>query len=200
MRYLEFYCNVPSFLARKAHLTSMSLSAMHISTSPTSNYLVPLDPPLTDYSQARERVVEMDRAAVQGLGRSDITIKEYTTPSTLGLVNISLVALTFLLMHRRANLEPQSPASLLKPLATHFPGFLAFLHRIQPYMFAPVLTIHIAEMLWLDLTRLSKHSVPRLSATWYKWMLGHFFEGFTSFQRFDALVFAERAKKEKRAH
>lgn len=174
---------------------------MHISTSPHSIYLIPLDPPLTSFSETRARVVEMDAAALAGLGRADVTVKRYTTPSALGLLNMTLVALTFLLMHRRANLAADDGHWLLfRPLVARFPATFAFLYRLQPWLFLPVLAIHTAEAWWLDRSRLRRHSVPRMSAVWWKWVVGHFFEGFTSYQRFDRLVLDERAKKEKRTH
>ena len=142
----------------------------------------------------------MDRAAHAGLGRDGVTITRYTTPSALGLLNMTLVALTFLLMHRRGNLAPDDPSSLFRPLVTRFPSTFAFLYGLQPWLFAPVLVIHTAEAWWLDRSRLRRHGVPRMSAVWWKWVVGHFFEGFTSYQRFDAFVLEERAKREKRKH
>jgi len=142
----------------------------------------------------------MDKTASDALGRSDITIKQYTRPRGVGMFVFIVSFLTFAVFARRANLAPNDPGSLLGQLAGKFPRVFEFLWRIQPYVFLPMVAGHSAQVWWLDRTRLQKHSVPKLSGLWWKWTVSHFVEGVTSFKRFDAMVEEERVKKEKLKH
>jgi hypothetical protein len=161
--------------------------------------IVPLNPPMGSYREARERLVEMDRDSIKGLQRSSITIKEYRAPKGFHAVGFAVCAGTFLLLSRRDNALPGSlPYELL---FKHIPQFAAFVARVRDLVLWPMIAIHLFEA-YLMTKRLEKHSVPLFSTLWWMWVVSCFIEGVGSFQRYvnkgtlkpktDTSVFLER--------
>src|SRR6266498_4489490 len=76
-RYLEYYGKLPS--PKYAQLEEITLSHMIISSNGGHNQnLIPFNPPMFSYLEARDRLVAMDKVSLEGLGRSDIEVKDYT--------------------------------------------------------------------------------------------------------------------------
>src|SRR5690348_3216076 len=79
--YLQVYCKVPAKEAQWPKMEEIRLDGMTISTasSPDSksrtNFVVPFEPALNGYSDARQKTVEMQKYCLKALGRSDITIQ-----------------------------------------------------------------------------------------------------------------------------
>jgi hypothetical protein len=221
VRYLEHYHQLSSFSARNAHITDITLSTLILSTraaprQPPSagedqagrkteltadTYIIPLDPPLTSWAQARERLVKMDEECVTGLGRSKVTLKTYLPPTnTLHRTMGVLTCLTLLAFCWRPNLTPNTFSMLFGPLPQIFPGWFSFCYTIQPFVFWGMVLIHGAEAWYLDRTRLSRHSVPRGSVLWCTWMVSAILEGFGNFQRVDEWVHEEEMRKARQKH
>ena len=209
VRYLEHIHAVPSRIARHATLTSISNSHLQISTTPTisafsknnENYVIPLEPPLKDLSQARERLVAMDHEAIKALGRDEITVKKYVPPHTGFQIAAfcTTVSIMFFFSSRRA-LDPTNPHGLFFPIASRFPDAFGFLARVQGKVFWSLLGVHVLECVQLDRTRLTKHSVPRGGGVWWAWIASNFIEGFTAPLRFDAYVRREKERKAAATH
>ncbi len=197
VRYLEYFCGVSSFSARNAHLNDVKFSTLTIFAS-GNNYEVPVEPPMTDWSQVRPRVVAMDAEAVAGLGRSNITIKTYVKPHGLMLVAFIAALLTFVNFARRENFRPGS--FLYDSILRYAPQFANFCWVVQPYVIYPMILLHAGEAIYMARSRLAKHHVPVGSRLWLTWMCGTFVEGYGSFVRFDALVEEERQRKAKASH
>lgn len=165
-----------------------------------STYRVPFDPVLEDFSEARPRVIQMDHEAIEALGRDPITLKSYSLPNRPWQVSIfGLVVMTVLLLGRRSTLNP-GPRSLYRPLANKFPSLFPWLWNIQPFVLGLMAVLHTIEAAWMDRTRLRKHSVPRFSILWFKWVMSAFIEGFGSFWRLDEMVAKEHRKKAGQKH
>ncbi|KAI4120315.1 MAG: hypothetical protein LQ338_007100 [Usnochroma carphineum] len=79
-RYLEYFCHLSSFSARNARLERVTLDSLSISTGRGKLHLVPIQPAMGAWSEARTRFADLDARAVEGLGRSNITVKKYTRP------------------------------------------------------------------------------------------------------------------------
>ncbi|KKY13659.1 putative integral membrane [Diplodia seriata] len=173
-RYLEHYCNVSSFAARRARLTDLSLGSMSIGAA-GKNFTIPLEPPMQSWREARERVIQMDRDCLAGLGRSDITVRQYTRPRGAHAVIFVVCALTY------------------------SPGFAAFVARVQPLVLALMIAIHVVEASIMA-RRLQRHNVAQLSGLWWQWVASSFIEGFGALQRVDALVQQGRREKDKQKH
>ena len=197
IRYLEHYCGVSSFSARNARLEDVTFSTLTI-TSNGKEHSVPIEPPMTAWSDARPRVVAMDAEAVAGLGRSDITIKKYAKPYGFMLIVFVACVLTYANFSRRANFKPGS--LLYDSILRYVPEFADFCWRLQPLVIYPMILLHGSEAISMVRSRLWKHNVPVGSRLWLTWVCGTFIEGYGSFVRFDALVKEEAARKAKARH
>ncbi|KAI9847378.1 MAG: hypothetical protein M1837_002566 [Sclerophora amabilis] len=196
-RYLEFYCRLPSSLARHARLAEITFDHMILTSAGTRN-IIPFDPPLQSWSDVRPRVVKMDEDAMTGLGRSDITIREYKAPKGFHAVVFALVVLTVILNSRRQNFLPGS--YLYDKILHHFPGTTEFLRMLQAPILFIIFVVHISEATWFDRSRLVKHNIPRLSRLWWTWIISNLVEGVGSFQRFDRLVARKQEEKDQARH
>jgi len=198
IRYLEHYCHVSSYYARNAQLEDITFASMTIITGQSCRYIIPLDPPLASWSEARLRVVAMDSESIDGLKRSKITVKKYKKPRGLWIVVPILVAGTLVAFSKRSNFEPGS--ILFDYLLKSVPDFAKFCHTIQPYLLPGVIAIHATEAAHMASSRLDKHSVPRFTLLWWKWVISAFFEGVGAFRRLDQIVADEEDLKAKIKH
>ena len=137
----------------------------------------------------------MDLTAIEALGRSDVTIKEYLPPRGLFMwvVMVATVS-TFVVFGKRGNLREggwvYEMMSLLK-----VPQFANVFYRIQPWVMVVMIGVHGAETVWMARTRLRRHSVPTGGVLWWMWVVSTFFEGVGSFVRFDRAVREEETKR-----
>ena len=194
VRYVEHFCRVPSFWAHSAEMTDISLNSMTFACHGKS-YSITLSPPMTSYRDARERAVQLDREALKGLGRSDITVKEFVPPTGLYALEFTAIALTFLAYSQRSWFA--QGAIVDRVLGS---GFAKFSWVIQPWLLLGMVAIHSAEMAYLMQYRLVKHSVNPRTFLFWQWAGTTFIEGVFAFRRFDALVAREREEKEKQKH
>jgi len=222
VRYAEHYCSLSSFTARHAHLTSISFTSLTLSTArasitppaPTTStaasarkselgahtYHIPLDPPLTSWAQARERLVAMDNSCLEKLHRSPFTLGHYIPPRGFHALLMVLTTLTFTTFFSRTLLAPNAPSALFGPLPVLFPSVFGWFWTIQPWVFWPMLVAHLGEAVYLDRSRLRRHGVPRGGKLWWKWVVGTVFEGFGNFVRIDAWAAEMQRKKDAKAH
>jgi hypothetical protein len=199
VRYLEYFCGVSSFSARNARLDDVTFIALTIVAS-ENKYEVSIEPPITDWSQVRQRVVDMDAEAVAGLGRSNTTIKikNYVKPYGFMLVVFVAAFLTFVNFSRRENFRPGS--LLYDNILRYVPQFAKFCWTVQPLVIYPMILLHGGEAIHMARSRLAKYHVPVGSRLWLTWVCGTFIEGYGSFVRFDALVEDEIKRKAKASH
>ena len=191
IRYLEYFCQVSSVSAQDAHLDDVTYSALMISAN-QKRYEVPIEPPLTDWSQMRHCVVEMDAEAVAGLGQTRITIKTYSRPYGLMLVVFIAALSTFLAFSRRENFRPGS--FLHDSILKFVPHFANFCWIIQPLVIYPMVLLHSGEAIYMARSRLAKHHISIGTGLWVTWVCSTFIEGYGSFLRFDALVQEEKKR------
>jgi hypothetical protein len=199
--FLEVYNKVPYSEAQTAQIEEIRLTGMTISTadypnrakSSRTNFFVPFEPALNGYEEARHKVVEMHKYCLKTLGRSDITIQEYRRPRGFGAFLFTICLATFIAFSRRSNFLPGS--ELYSRLLHFVPGFATFCYKIQPLVIGGMVVIHSTETLHLSIYRLRPHNVAIGSRVWLLWVLNDFIEGFTTLQRFDALVEEKRALK-----
>lgn len=154
---------------------------------------------MSSMSEARERVIEMDKTATKALGRSDITVTEYRLPQTAGeCVIASWVALAWTIFTLPSTTQPGSPVYQLAYNAS--PGFANFLSQSQPYVLSFMLLAHGIEAVYMVRSTLRKHNVPVGSRVWWQWTLSTFGEGFGAFIRFNQIVTEKTKAKAKAAH
>lgn len=161
--------------------------------------IIPFDPPLKSLREARERVVQLDKDALQILGRSEYIIDNYIPPyvHVLHMMNFSACLMTYLMFSRSANFKSGSLA--YDSLLYQFPGFVKFCLTIRPLLIGPVLGIHIIETVFM-IRKLGRHGVTPFDGIWWAWAGSCFIEGKTSFLRADALIEEKKRLKEAKKH
>lgn len=120
----------------------------------------------------------MDKDCLEGLNRSEITVKEYIPPHGAYLALFILVATTFVVFSRRSNFEAGGYVAAVVPSA-----FARFCWKVQPYVLYGMMVIHAAETYHMATGRLRKHSVNMRSKAWWQWMGTCFIEGVGSYKR-----------------
>jgi len=194
--YLEHHHHVPSFIAAHARLTSLTPDALHLTSFfNLLHYTIPLTPPLQPtLSDARDRLVSMDRAAKTALHRDAVVLARYERPRGAEAAVFLLCAATFVLLHSRANLAPGSA------LAVRVPRVAAWLYTLRPWVFWPMLAAHALEAATMHRTRMRRFNVPSGGRVWWAWVASCFVEGVGAFWRVDRVVEAERRRLEAKKH
>ena len=197
-RYLEYYSRLPQEATQGATIEDVTFSYMILRTAASTRHLVPLDPPLRDWSEARPRLIKMDQDALEGLGRSDIVLDRYIAPRGFHAVVFVACVLTYAAFVRRAHFEPGS--WLHDALLYDYPGFARFCRTIQPFLFPAMAAQHLSEAIWFARTRLHKYNVERFTRLWWVWMISIFIEGVGAMIRVDDMAEDRRSAKEKQKH
>ncbi|KAK5131484.1 hypothetical protein LTR08_000878 [Meristemomyces frigidus] len=194
VRYLQHYSKLPSWQAYDGRIADVSLNGLTLACRGRS-YRIPLDPPMSSYREARERVVELDKEALAGLGQSDITVKEFLPPTGLWALPFAVISAAFIGFSQRWWFEQGAIVEQLLGA-----GFAKFSWIVQPYIIAFMLFMHTSEMAYFMRNKLGKHGVnPRTSLFW-KWTATTFVEGYFGFMRFNGLVDQKVAEKAKQKH
>lgn len=198
IRYLQHYAHLSAFSARNAHLTDLTFSSLTILSSPRTPHLIPIDPPMTSWSDARPRVVAMDAEATSALGQSSITVKRYKRPRGFWAVVWVAAFVTFLAFSRRANFRPGSV--LFDGSLYRVPGFAGFCWRIQRLVIWPMVVLHAGEALYMARGRLERHAVRMFGVVWWLWVGSTFVEGYGASVRFDEVVREEEERRKGAKH
>lgn len=212
--FTRYYCKLPARQSSTAKLTDIELTHLIVSTTSTfNNYAtnrttarnyIPLTPPLSSFSEARERMVAMHNEALAGLDLSDVTVTEYQPPQTaVHIFTFAICLWTWISFCYRPNLLPTAPVKPIYAfwsLGGAWPALPSFMHYIQVVLITAMIIIHTAEAIHLARTRLRKHQVPAGSRVWWSWVISNFIEGVGAFQRFDAMVHGKEEEKKRRRH
>ena len=191
--YLQAYCRISASQAKSATLEDLNLSSLTLKANGT-RYSVPIDPPMTNFNEARGRLVALHKDSLQKLGRSEITLTEYRAPRGHQIVIFALCAFTYVSCFSRENLLPGS--FVYENLGyKFFPDFAHFVYNIQPFLFPAMLGIHIFESALLAILKLKPHGVQFLSGLWLAWVASCMVEGFGTFQRINRIVKEKSEKK-----
>ncbi len=197
-------------------MVDMDLTAMHIRTAASGTvHVVPLDPPLATWAERRPRLVALALDARKAYG---VPLPEHPAPpgGAAGRHGAALPAVPFgppvgldivvfgsvlffawmgtLVLSGRdetaarvwtrvldATLGPARQARFA------FGGPDGF-RRLVRGMVLPVAAIHLAEMWWLDRTRLAPRGMRPFSRDWSLWMGSTMWDGARGFMRFDRLA------------
>ncbi|KAI4605284.1 hypothetical protein J4E83_010709 [Alternaria metachromatica] len=197
-RYAEAYASKSMMQSRSAQMVDINLNQMVLSCG-GQQAVIAFDPPMKAMREARERLVQLDKDALQTLGRSDIAITKfvpaYMRPAHLW--NFTQCVLALLLLPRPANWQP---GSLLYDTVLYLvPGFANFVARIGFTVWAIMVPIHMVEAIIMA-RKLAKHGCTFLDAVWWKWVGTCFVEGFTSFFRLSALIAEKKKEKDAKKH
>jgi hypothetical protein len=197
--YLQHYNSLSSWEASKPVLTDITFDVLTFRLSSGNTSTIPLYPPLTSWSDARVRTVEMDRISREALDISSIRITEYEPPkSVFHITMFALCLFTFVIFTTRQWIVDGT--WFYDTALPWFPGGPKWFLGISKAIALPVLGIHLVEAYMLDRTRLRKYGVERGSGLWWKWIFSSFIEGFPSFHRIDATVKRKEREVEKAKH
>ena len=114
------------------------------------------------------------------------------------IVNFAVCLWTLLTFSRQAHFLPGS--LYYNAVFQYVPRFASFCYKVQPFVIYPMIVIHLVEMVYMERSRLRKHTVRMLSNVWLMWLLSDFVEGWPATMRFDKLVKEEEEKKAKQKH
>lgn len=161
-----------------------------------------MDPPMKAMREARERLIQLDKEALNLLGLTEIPITKYTTPYASGLhpihpFNFTLCLIVLIAFSRRANFK--SGSLLHDNLLSFIPGFGEFLFAIQPYLFYIMLAIHATETAFMA-SKLRRHGLTPSERVWWAWMGSCFVEGKTCWVRLDAHINEKLKERETKKH
>jgi len=196
--YLQHFNSLSSFEARKPLLTDITFDYMTLKTYGGTS-TIPFNPPMTSWSEARIRTVEMDREARSALDISSIRLTAYVPPTSPFHVTIlALCLLAFVSFTTRQWIVPGT--FVYDTILPWFPGGAEWYLLISKFTGLPTLVIHIVEATMLDRKKLRKYGVERGTGLWWSWILSCFVEGFACFQRIDAWVTQKEKEAEKAKH
>ncbi|MCJ1409723.1 hypothetical protein MMC19_003806 [Ptychographa xylographoides] len=211
-RFLAHYAqayDAHSVLLKEITLSSMTIAYANGSEESfvlRSKKTIPIDPPLNDWKEVRERMVSMDeecKTALERGGRSEIVIANYTLPS--GIVQIAQSAFAPSIMLAFAVRSGLLPGSWLRAQLLRInisPSVIDRAYTLVPYAFWIIIAVHAIEVVWFARAKLWKYNVKYGSNLWRIWMLSDFIEGYSALTRFNRLVLDEelRMEKERRSH
>ena len=196
-------------------MVDMGLDSITVLVKKQQNkeHVIKLNPPMADWGDRRQRLIDMTMAARAGLGIVSEDSDDnnhgnrhqyaknnllYRRPRGAGLVVFSAVTFYFACYAalKAGYVEPGTLVwSLLAQLGalTGVDGLAEGFRWLTETIFVPVLGIHVAEGWWFDRSRMSllekSHGVARgRSLVWWLWIGNVALEGVTAFQRFDAMV------------
>lgn len=152
--------------------------------------------------EARERLIQLDKEALDVLGLTDIPITKYIPPYSPGLhfvhsLNFTLCLIVLITFSRRANFK--SGSLVHDHLLSHVPGFGEFCLAIQPWLFYIMLSIHATETVFMA-RKLNRHGLTPSARIWWAWMGSCFVEGKTCWMRLDALIDEQVKEREAKKH
>ncbi|KZM18840.1 uncharacterized protein EKO05_0006537 [Ascochyta rabiei] len=197
-RYVEAYASKSPRQSHSAQMTDITLTSMSFRCGGQTSTIA-FDPPMHSLREARERVVQMDKDALQILDRSDITVSRYIPPYVhLGhLVNFTQCLLVYLLLPRAANFRPGS--LLYDNLLFMAPPFARFVLQVRCIVLPIMLAIHVYETT-LMANKVRRHGLSPADAPWWLWVASSFVEGITSFWRLDRLISEKQREKDAKKH
>ncbi|PKS11788.1 hypothetical protein jhhlp_001081 [Lomentospora prolificans] len=192
--YLRHFCKLPEWRVAQPVMKDISLDNLTIQSTDGATHLIPFDPPMNSFSEARNRVVEMDKTARKALGLADVDITVYAAPRGVDVLVFGAVVFYYVCFFTLPWAVEGSPIWAFWDAV--FPGGAGVYRWVVKTIFVPVLGIHLTEMAILHRTRMRPYGIVAGTGVWWKWMGSCFFEGYPSFRRFDRLVAEKRGLKE----
>jgi uncharacterized protein DUF2470 len=199
--YLRHHAGLSARSASRPWLKTLSLDKMTIAAGGLSGreFVVPFDPPMTSFAEARTRLIAMDAEARAALGLSDVYVDKYVAPRGVDAVVFSAVLFYFISYATVGFVHPGNPG-IWGLLNAWFPGGASGWRWIVVAIFWPVVGIHVAEAWWIARSRLHPHGVNPFTPLWWAWIVSTAIEGFGAFKRIDRIVAEKRAQKEAKKH
>lgn len=203
--YLEHYAKLSRSAASGATLADLDWTSLTIRTSTGRQCIIPIDPPMHSWADARLRTVAMDAECRRALNvpsssathaaPTHVRVTRYLGPQAAGQSAFLAFCLFFLNLF------------LARAFGFLDPGTYAYTHLLPAWPFGSsrqaradnflwaadrgalfALVAHVIETVALDVRRLQRHGVARGSGVWWAWILDCMVEGGGSWVRFDGEV------------
>lgn len=188
------------FQTRNAQMTDISLNEMKFMCK-GEQHSITFDPPMKSLREVRERVVQLDKEALQVLGRSDIAVDKYIPPTAhLGhLLNFSQCLFSYLFLPHPSIWQPGS--LMYNNILYRVPTFANFVAQFGWWIVIGIMIpIHTIEARYIARRLRTKHGLTQLDLVWWAWTASCFVEGITSIWRLDSLVEEKRKEKDAKKH
>lgn len=208
-RYIQHFGGVWAISARQPEMVRLSRASMTIaSTGPVGasfsrglHTTISFEPALAaGLGDARKRLIDMDEEARRGLGREDVTVRQYRFPtSAAGWAWWAFVAGAWWILGRRANLF-EGAWFCDHVLARAPTAFVVVLRAWQARIFYVMLGLHALETLEMAVGKMRAFNVELASPVWCAWVASVAFEGFPVWARLDRVVQLERDRMIKTMH
>lgn len=199
--YLQHYCHIRPGAARGAQLEDIGFNSMTIRTKDGKTHEIAIEPPMASWSDARPRVVEMDRITRDALDISPIRITSYIPPTSFYHLTVFGLCLFAFVIFGLASVDKIVPGTwFYDTVLPYFPGGPAFFVGLAKTIGAPVVGIHALEAFYLDKSRLRKYGVEKGTKLWWAWIASCSIEGAGCFHRIDAEVKKKLLEAEKAKH
>ncbi|KAI0484506.1 hypothetical protein GGR56DRAFT_27754 [Xylariaceae sp. FL0804] len=212
-QYLRAFNGLSARAAARAQLVDLTLDSLTIRCGSGTTHTVAVSPPMASAADARARLVDMAQRAQRALGIGDVQVRAWTPPQRRGGGAVSFAGVAFYFVCAAAVFgfglgtgsgggfggDGDGNGGWLDAVWRPLGGAQGFRWLVKA-MFVPVLAIHVAEAVLFARTRLARHGAVMDDGVWWLWVASTFFEGYPSFKRFDAMVEAERRKKEAAKH
>lgn len=172
-------------------MTDIDLSSITIQSN-GQTHSIPLTPALGSLSEARFRLVEMDKSAKAALGIKSQQVKRFTLPTkTHHKVVGGLVLFYLISWSLKGYVVPGSAPHNLLDKFWPFSGAEGYL-SLQEKIVKPLIAIHAVECVVMGV-RLWRAGVPTLGGLWWKWMFACSIEGVGSHERVSDEIKASKA-------
>lgn len=162
-------------------------------------YRIPFHPALSSLSEARPRLVEMDKLSALYLKKSDITVKRFVLPYGKWLIGFVITAGFFYGASFPEIFSPQGPVGKHLSLSVQ-PAVQNLAVTYGPKTVKYLAVVHALEAAYFMRYVLPKHSVSARAPQFWLWAISVLFEGIGAQGRFKEVVEKSRAAKEKQRH
>jgi len=200
--YLRHYRSLPESSSSSPTIQDISFTDLTIFDSSKTKHVIPINPPMTSWADARPRTVAMDaecRAALgimmpeHGSAKRDggkTKLERYIPPKTLFQRSIFLAALgTYFLIISRISGYLGSGTFFYNHIASFWPVGQTAMTRSENFLWTldrvavPMILLHVGEAVALERLRLRRYGVQRGSRLWWAWVCSTFVEGYGSWDR-----------------
>ncbi|EQL00635.1 hypothetical protein OCS_03652 [Ophiocordyceps sinensis CO18] len=190
--YLRHYAGASSRDASNPSLRDLTLQGMRIRAA-GNDYAVPFAPPLDDWNDVKQRIIDMDSTARKHLGISDVFLTKYLLPRPFDCFVLGAVLFYFGCV---ATLPWPPPATTTSNIIDAiFPGGVEWYRWLTRTLLLPVIACHAIETFLFD-RKLRRHGVNRWTGLWWLWASSCFVEGIMAFRRVDDHIAQKRAAME----
>jgi hypothetical protein len=197
--YSQHYSKLPLSHAKTSQLTDITPSHLII-TSTFGRTLIPFQPPLKSFTEARTRLVAMHEECVRELDVEGVMVESYVLPNRAWMWGMHLFCwwnyITLSPPVRHLILEPGNLVNAVWSLNGTVPGLAKLAYDLSTLTLGIMIAAHGYEAYKMS-ERLRRVEVEMFGSVWWGWVLDVLSAGFGAFVRLNAVVEGLKGKVEK---